>query len=303
MNVMNKIGPFGARSTADDVLADQKLAGKTIVVTGCRTGIGFETMRALAAKGAHVIGMARTREAAAQACAAVPGPTTPVECDLADLQSVGTAAAAVRALGQTLDAIITNAGIMCPPTLELRYGVELQFLVNHVAHFLLIDRLVDLVKDRVGRIVIVSSSASVDQAPKEGIMFDNLDGRRFYKPFAFYGQSKLATALFATELSRRLATRGVMVNSLHPGAVGGTGLQRRLGFPLSLIMPVASLFMKSIPQGAATQTLLAAHPLVDGLSGEYWADCQIAKGSPYLLDRDMAGQLWNVTEQIVASHR
>jgi len=90
---------------------------------------------------------------------------------------------------------------------------------------------------------------------------------------------------------------------MHPGAVRGTGLQRGLGVPLSLIMPIASFFMKSIPQGAATQTLLAVHPMADGLSGEYWADCHIAKGSPYLSDRNMAGRLWDVTEQIVAAYR
>jgi len=85
---------------------------------------------------------------------------------------------------------------MCPKALETRYGVELQFLVNHIGHFLLVNQLLDLVPSQSGRIVVVSSSASVDQAPKEGLMFDNLDGHIFYKPFTFYGQSKLANALF-----------------------------------------------------------------------------------------------------------
>ncbi len=136
----------------------------------------------------------------------------------------------------------------------------------------------DLVRNGTGRIVIVSSSAGIRQAPAEGIMFDNLDGRRFYEPLAFYGQSKLANALFAKELSRRLSARGIAVNSLHPGATRGTGLNRNLTLPLRIVLSAAKWFMKSAPQGAATQALLAAHPSVGGISGEYWTNCRIAAG-------------------------
>lgn len=297
---MSKIA-FGARSTADDVLAGIDLRNKIILVTGCNGGIGFETMRALAANGAHVIGLARTSNAARDACAKVDGATTPVACDLAEISSILAAAKAVRAIGRPLNTIIANAGIMCPKTLNVQYGIELQFMVNHIGHFLLIDHLIDLIPDRTGRIVITSSSASIDQAPKEGIMFDNLDGHQFYEPFAFYGQSKLANALFAKELARRLKRRGIAVNSLHPGAVGGTALQRNLGFPFKLILPIASLFMKSILQGAATQVLLAASPLVEGITGEYWADCNIAEGSKYLTHTVMAKRLWTVSEEIISA--
>jgi WW domain-containing oxidoreductase len=293
---------FGARSTADDVLEGVDLAERTILVTGCNSGIGFETMRALASHRCRVIGLARTLDAAREACTKARGSTTPIACDLGDFDSILSAVATVRGLGQPLDAIITNAGVMCPKTLETRYGVELQFLVNHIGHFLLVNRLLDLVPSGTGRIVMVSSSASVEQAPKEGIMFDNLDGHLFYKPFAFYGQSKLATALFAKELSRRLSDRDIAVNSLHPGAVGGTSLQRSLGFPLNLIIPLASLFMKSIPQGAATQVFLAASPLANAVTGEYWANCKVAKGSKYLANPQMARRLWTVSEEIVESH-
>jgi WW domain-containing oxidoreductase len=150
--------------------------------------------------------------------------------------------------------------------------------------------------------VIVSSSASTEFAPKEGIMFENLDGSRFYKPFTFYGQSKLANALFARELSRRLAPRQIAVNSLHPGAVGGTGLQRTLRFPFTLIMPIARLFMKSIAQGAATQTLLAVSPLVAGVTGKYWSACQVSQGNTFLDQPLIAERLWRTSEEIVAAH-
>jgi WW domain-containing oxidoreductase len=299
---MSKSIPFGRRSTADDVLADLDLSGRTILITGCNTGIGFETFRALAHHGAHVIGLARNPEAARDACQRAGGSSSPVGCDLADLDSVVEAIQAVRRLGRSVDAIVASAGIMGTKELRVRDGVELQFLVNHVGHFALINGLIDLVPDHTGRIVIVSSSGSIQQAPKQGILFDNLDGHRFYKPFTFYGQSKLACALFAKELARRLAPRGILVNSLHPGAVRGTGLNRALGFPFTAMLTIARHFMKSVPQGAATQTLLAASPLIDGISGKYWVDCQIGKGSPFLNDRAMAQRLWTVTEQIVARH-
>jgi WW domain-containing oxidoreductase len=296
--------PFDSRSTADDVVARLDLKGRTILVTGCNSGIGFETIRALSARGAHIIGLARSLQAAREACGRL-GPSasaTPVACDLGDLACVVAAANTVRTLGRPLDAIVCNAGVMCPPSLEVRYGVELQFLVNHIGHFLLVNHLLDRVPDRTGRIVIVSSSASTEFAPKEGIMFDNLDGSRFYKPFTFYGQSKLANALFAMELSRRLAPRQIAVNSLHPGAVGGTGLQRALRFPFTLIMPIARLFMKSIAQGAATQTLLAASPSVAGVTGKYWSACQVSQGSTFLDQPVIAKRLWSTSEEIVAAH-
>jgi WW domain-containing oxidoreductase len=293
--------PFGRRSTADYVLAGLDLSDRTILLTGCDGGIGFETFRALAQRGAHVIGLARSLRAAREACRRAGGASSAISCDLGDLDSVLEASRTVRRLKRPLDAVVANAGMMGPKKLEVRDGVELQFLVNHVGHFALINELIDLVPNHTGRIVIVSSNSSIQQAPKQGILFDNLDGHRFYKPFIFYGQSKLAGALFAKELSRRLAPRGIVANSLHPGAVGGTGLNRSLGFPFTTVLAVARHFMKSVSQGAATQTLLAASPLVDGISGEYWADCQIARGSPWLNDRTIAERLWSATEKIIAT--
>jgi WW domain-containing oxidoreductase len=293
---------FGSRSTADNVLAGIDLTGKRIVVTGCTSGIGFETMSALAANGAHVIGLARSLQDARIACAKVGPSPTPVACDLSDLESVAAAADTIRRLQGPLDAIVANAGIANLPTLQTRYGVERQFLVNHVGHFALVNELLDLVRNGTGRIVIVSSSAGINQAPSEGIMFDNLDGHRFYKPSTFYGQSKLANALFARELSRRVSTRGIAVNSLHPGATRGTRLNENLSLPLKLVLSAARLFMRSAPRGAATEALLAASPSVAGITGEYWANCQIAEGSPLLQDGDLARRLWDVSEEIVARH-
>lgn len=299
---MTKSNPFGSRATADQVLAGIDLSGKRFVVTGCNSGIGFETMSALAANGAQVIGLARTITDATVACAKA-GPTCiPVACDLADLVSVASAADMIHALQGPLDAIVANAGIANLPTLQTRYGIEMQFLVNHLAHFSLVNQLLDLVRNGTGRIVIVSSSAGVQEAPADGIMFDNLDGHRFYKPITFYGQSKLANALYAKELSRRLSARGIAVNSVHPGATKGTGLNKKLNQPLNIALFMAQLFMRSAPRGAATQALLAANPSVGGITGEYWSNCQIAAGNPLLQDAGLAQRLWQVSEDIVAQH-
>jgi WW domain-containing oxidoreductase len=298
---MVKSNPFGARSTADKVLAGIDLTGKRVVVSGCNSGIGFETMNALGANGAQVLGLARTLQDARMACDKAGPSCIPVACDLADLDSVAAAAGRIRALGP-LDAIVANAGIANLPTLQTRYGVEMQFLVNHIGHFALVNALSGVVRDGTGRIVIVSSSASIKQAPAEGIMFDNLDGHRFYQPFVFYGQSKLANALFAKELSRRLSPRGIAVNSLHPGATRGTGLNRQVSLPFKIGLSAARWFMKSAQRGAATQALLAANPGVSGITGEFWSNCQIVKGNPLLEDAGLAKRLWDASDDIVARH-
>src|ERR1700736_914521 len=293
--------PFNARSTADHVLAGGDLTGRRFVVTGCSSGIGFETMRALPANGAHVVGLARSWTAAAEACLRV-GPTcTAVACDLSDLDSVADAVDAIRALNAPVDAVIANAGTAYLPTLRTRYGVEMQFLVNHIGHFALVKQLCETVRNGTGRIVLVSGATRVKPSPPEGIMFDNLDGSRFYQPATFYRQSKLAVALFAKELARRLQGRGIAVNAVDPGAAKGTQLERHLRRPL-LIRSVARLFRKNEQRAAATQALLAASPRVTGISGELWTDCRITEGPALLGDADLAGHLWEVSERIVDSH-
>jgi WW domain-containing oxidoreductase len=291
--------PHGARSTANQVIAGVDLTRKWILVTGCDEEIGFETMNALAANGAHVFGLASSLASAKSACDQIGPRATPIACDLADLDSVAAAVEMVRGLQVSLDAIIANAEVANPPTLRRRYGVELQFLVNHIGHFALVNQLLDRVRNGTGRIVIVSNSASVMQAPPEGIMFDNLDGHRFYDPMTFYGQSKLALALYAKELSRRLRQRAIAVNSLHPGAMTGTGLRKELLLPLRIVRSTVQLFMKSASQRAATGVLLASSPCVTGITGEYWSDCQIAEGNPLLNNSTLAQRLWQVSMQIV----
>jgi WW domain-containing oxidoreductase len=291
--------PFGSRSTADDVLSGVKLAGKTILITGCNSGIGFDTMRTLQAHGAHVIALARSEQAARAAVGRAGGRGTPVACDLGDLVSIDAAIGEIHGLGRQLDAVIANAGVMGASEAEQMYGVEKQFWINHVAHFRLVNGLLDLVPHHTGRIVVVSGFASKLFGPKEGIAFGDLDGRKNYSAMRFYAQSKLANALFARELSRRLAGHGIAVNSLHPGGVFGTGFSRNAAAPIRLLVRLARPLGKTLSQGAATQTLLAASPLVAGMTGLYWSDCRPVKGSPHLEDAELREQLWTVTEDIL----
>jgi WW domain-containing oxidoreductase len=292
---------LGPRATADQVLAGIDLTRKYFLVTGCNSGIGFETMKALAANGAHVIGLARSFARAKTACEKVGRHATPIACDLADLASVDAAVRTIRDLDVPLDALVANAGVAIPPTLRIQYGTELQFLVNHIGHFLLINQLLDLVRNGSGRIVLVAGRASITDVPPEGIMFDNLDGHRSYEPLRFYGQSKLAVALYAKELSHRLRARRIVVNSLHPGATRGTGLYRNFAMSKRVPIIVAQMFAKSTSQGAATQVFLAGSPEAAGITGEYWSDCHIVAGSPLLGDRDLSRRLWKVSAQIVSA--
>ena len=258
---------FDKESTAEDVTAGMDLTGKTALVTGCNSGLGLETMRVLAMRGAHVIGAARTAEKAEVACASVEGKTTPLVVELTDHPGIVAAAGEVAAMDTPIDMLILNAGIMALPDLEQVDGIERQFFVNHLGHFALTLGLLDRVKAApAGRIVVLSSSGH-QWAPDGGIQFDNLSGERDYDPMKMYGQSKLANGLFAFELARRLEGTNATANAVHPGIIN-TNLGRH--FPkwqLVVSKAFGWIFMKTVPEGAATQTYVAASPLVEGMTG------------------------------------
>ena len=291
---------FGYGSTAEDVTAGLSLAGKTYLLTGCNSGLGLETLRVLTLWGAHVVAAARTLEKARAACASVTGPTTPVACELAEPASVRAAVAAVKALNVPVDGIICNAGIMALPKLIQARGYELQFFTNHIGHFILVTGLLELLA-RDARVTMLSSSAH-KFAPEGGIEFDNLSGEKGYSPWRAYGQSKMANLLFARELAQRFSGTARTANAVHPGVIFDTNLQRSMTVPRILRDAVGGLsnllVLKSIPQGAATQCYVATNPALATVSGQYFADCNIAKPRADAEDAALAKRLWDVSERI-----
>lgn len=293
---------FNARSTTDDVLKGIDLTGKTVLLTGCNSGLGFETLRQMTAHGAHVIAAARNQKTAEEACAKVGGSTTPLACDLGDLSSVKNAVATLRATGRQVDIVIANAGIMAIPKLEQLYGLEKQFVVNYLSHFMLVNGILDMIPANAGARIVILASSAHEKASKAGIEFENLSGEHGYKPWVFYGQSNVARILFARALSRRLSGKGITVNTLHPGVIADTSLSRHMGPLIQAIVPIMRLFTKTVPQGAATQCYLAAHPEVAGVTGQYFSDCKITEPSPAARDDAMGERLWELSEQLVATH-
>lgn len=278
-------------STAEEVTAGLDLRGKTAVITGCNSGIGFEAMRVLAMRGAHVIGTARTLDKGREACGKIKGKTTPVVLELTDFSSVVACADAIRAMNVDIDMLILNAGITLLDWQQVN-GLEKQFVVHHLGHFILTQRLLDrVIAAPQGRVVTVGSGNHRD-APEGGIQFDDLSGRNWYR--RSYAHSKLANGLFSLELSQRLRNTRATSNCLSPGPVD-TNIRR--GLPSSS----APRNLKTPAQGAATVCYVAAHPLLATVTGEYFSDCNPAPQSAHQTDRTMAAKLWQVSAEL--THR
>jgi NAD(P)-dependent dehydrogenase (short-subunit alcohol dehydrogenase family) len=314
---------FGATTTTDDVLAGIDLSGKRILVTGVSAGLGVETARALAARGALVVGAARDLAKAERATAQVRaeavkgGGLELIELDLASLESVRACADALVADGRRFDVVISNAGVMRTPFGHTADGFETQFGTNHLGHFVFVNRIASLIADG-GRLVNVASSghryADVD-----------LDDPNFehtpYDPMIAYGRSKTANVLFAVEFDRRHCARGVRATALHPGGIK-TELDRHME-PGELEKLVAQINaqlaaageppfqFKTIPQGAATSVWAAVAAPAEDVGGHYCENCQVSKITeglispvspgvrPYALDPEHAKALWAKSEVMV----
>jgi NAD(P)-dependent dehydrogenase (short-subunit alcohol dehydrogenase family) len=295
---------FDEDSTAAEVTADIDLTGKIAVVTGCNSGIGFETMRVLALRGCYVIGTGRTLQKAEAACAKVKGVTTPIQMELADYDSIVDCAEQIRAMNSPIDMLICNAG-MRGPQREVVHGLEKHFVVNHLGHFILVNRLLDrLFFSWQGRVVVVGSRAAYRDAPEDGIQFGDLRATRDYSVSRAYAHSKLANVLFSYELARLLKGTRITSNSLHPGLIN-TNIARnvapilRTGFGL-----LTKISGKTIEQGAATSCYVATSPLLGATSGEYFEDCNAVTvtGDNHMHDREQASRLWVVSEQLTQDY-
>lgn len=285
---------FGADATAEQVTDGLDLSGKTIVVTGCNSGIGLETMRVLALRGAHVIGTARTLERGQEACAGIQGKATPVVLELSDFDSVVACANAIEALDTPIDALVCNAGVLLTELQQVR-GLEMQFVVNHLGHFILVNRLLGRVLAAPQGRVVVVGSMSHRQVPPGGIQFDNLSGQGWERQA--YGHSKLANGLFSLELSKRLQGTRATSNSLHPGVVA-TNIMRNMNFTPPAGGGGGGFSFETPEQGAATSCYLASHPALAGVTGLYFVDCNAADQSDLQKDTALAARLWQVSEEL-----
>ena len=304
---------FGPHSTADEVLDGVDLAGKRVLVTGVSAGIGVETARTLAAHGAQVIGAARDLEKARAATAAIPGIGL-VALDLASLGSVRACADALVGAGAPFDLVIANAGVMACPRSSTADGFETQFGVNHLGHFLLVNRIASLFRPG-SRLVCLSSA---------GHRFADVDlddpgfERTPYDAWVAYGRSKTANILFAVEFDRRWRTRDVCAAAVHPGAVK-TELARHMTAEARTAM-VASInarrplgtpefAYKTVPQGAATSVWAGLVGDAEAVGGHYCEDCHVASLAEgdgvregvraYALNPGRAKTLWILSEAMV----
>jgi NAD(P)-dependent dehydrogenase (short-subunit alcohol dehydrogenase family) len=308
--------PFGFDTTALEVVEGVDLSGKRALVTGGASGIGIETVLALAQAGAEVTIAARRLDLAEAVAAELRGATGNdavgvVGLELGDAESVG---ALVAAWEGPLDILVNNAGVMAIPELTLGTGGhEMHFATNHLGHFRLSLGLHDALAAAPdgARIVSVSSGAHL----RSPVIFDDIDFRfREYEPWDAYAQSKTANVLFAVEATRRWAGDGIFANAVMPGVIE-TNLQRHMN-PGEMQQMVAAaegrMRSKTPEQGAATSVLLAASPLLDGVGGRYFEDgneaetveCRPAIGAggvgPYALDPANAERLWAASLELIA---
>lgn len=297
---------FDETSTAEQVTQDVDLSGKLAVVTGCTSGIGFETMRVLAKRGALLIGTSRSIDKAHAACARVTGQSMPIELELSDFDSVVRCAEAIRGLRTPVDMLVCNAGYRGGGNeRQLVNGIEKHFAVNHLGHFVLVNRLLDrLFLARQGRIVVVASRAAYRGAPATGIDFNDLGMARNYSDSLAYGQSKLANVLFSLRLGDLLRGTRITSNSLHPGVIN-TDIDRNLNpltrFGFGLLTKFAG---KSLEEGAATSCYVATSKALGATSGRYFEDCNAVtiKGAGHMHDTAMAEELMRVSQELTADY-
>lgn len=304
--------PFGYRSTAREVVAGVDLTGKVALVTGGYSGLGTETVRALAGAGARVIVGARRPDKAAEDLAGVEGAVEIAALDLSDPASIDAFAADVARRTDRLHIVIDNAAIMANPLTRDARGYESQFATNHLGHFQLIARLWPLLVAAKGARVVAVSSIGHRICPPD--LADPNFEQRPYDKWQAYGQAKSANALFALELDRLGAPHGVRAFSVHPGGIA-TPLQRHLTREEQIAMGwmdkdgnIDERF-KSTEEGAATSVWCAVSPLLDGMGGVYCEDCNVAAMAgpdtppfagvrPHIRDEALAKGLWDLSERM-----
>lgn len=312
---------FGAQSTTDEVLAGVDLSGQRVLVTGVSAGLGVETARALAAHGAQVVGAARDLDKARRATeqvhaqAANGGGLELVELDLASLASVRACADALLADGRPFDLVVANAGVMACPFGKTADGFETQFGTNHLGHFVLVNRIAELMAPGSRLVNLSSAGHRYSDVDLDDPNFERTE----YTPFGAYGRSKTANVLFAVEFDRRHRARGVRATAVHPGGIATElirhtsleAMQKRID-EMNASRPAGTppFEWKSVPQGAATSVWAGVVAPADVVGGRYCEDCQVAEVvaadstyrqgvRPYALDPERAKALWARSEEMI----
>jgi len=289
---------FTKTTTAEEVTENLDLSGQIILVTGATAGIGRETMRVLAMRGAHVLATGRTVEKVIAASNKMPGQITPLALELTNLASVNRCTSTVQEAGLLPDTVICNAGIYPFGHLELVSGIEKVFFANFLGHFALINDLIPAMLERgSGKFVHVSSDSAYKQAPACGIDFDNLCGEGKFDAGEAYGRSKLANALFSLELTERLKGTNLTSNALHPGSIM-TNISHSAPLWVKASLLLGRFFLRSVAAGAATQVYVATHPAAGGESGQFFETCQPVdfEDTHLIRNRKLAKELWHVAE-------
>jgi retinol dehydrogenase-12 len=276
------------------------MAGRTCMITGATSGIGRAAAHGLARLGAALVLVGRDRERGERTVAEVQRASgnDDVSLLLADLSSqaqIRRLAAEFLASGRPLHVLLNNAGVVNLRREETAEGIETTFAVNHLAYFLLTQLLLPRLKESApARIVSVSSDAHAQAGGR--LDFDDLENRA-YSIMKAYGRSKLANILFTRELARRLEGTGVTANCLHPGFVG-SNFARNNGAIAKLVMTLLKPFARSPEKGAETAVYLCSSPEVEGVSGEYFVDCQVRSPRDFARNDADAHRLWEVSERM-----
>lgn len=309
---------FGWATTTDEVLEGKDLSGTSVFITGANSGLGQETARALASKGAHVIMAGRDQDKLDEAATAIRADVPDAQLDtitvdLGSLESIRASTSRARQRFAKIDILINNAGVMATPFTHTADGFEMQFGTNHLGHFALTAELMPLIERGTAKRIVNLSSRGHHMAPVD--FADPNFVHRPYDPWASYGQSKTANILFTVGLEARFAVLGIHAYAVHPG-----GIETNLGRHMTPEMREALMkrvttsdsgfAWKTIPQGAATTCWAATADELEGSGGVYCEDCHVAeqddtssKGGvrSYALNPSYAEQLWALSEELTGA--
>lgn len=306
---------FGADTTTAEVLTDVDLTGKVVLVTGASSGLGAETARAMADKGATIILTARDVPKAEAVAAGIRQSTgnSRVEVEqleLGSFDSIRSFADRLLAKHDTLHIVVNNAGVMACPQAKTSSGFEMQFGTNHLGHFLMTCLIAPALQKGAPSRLVSLSSRGHQLSP---VVIDDIQfAKRPYDKWLSYGQAKTANVLFAVELERRLAASGVHANAVHPGIIMTELARHMVAADFEMMQarqPGGQMQFKSVEAGAATTVYAATATNLDGKGGLYLEDCHVAEIDDsegagggvrsYALDADAAARLWKESETMV----